>query len=343
MKKGLIVLLGLIFVVSMVSMGYAQQPGPTKVYNWRMQHTHPLSSPFYSNVTTRLVKEIEARTGGRVKITLFPGGQLVPPGETLDACSKGVFEMMGSVGLYWGGIVPEAFIEFGLPMVGKSRFETMTLFWERGLLQLSREAYGERNLFYLNVAPADGQVIHSKVPFSNLAGLRKLKVRAFGQYGKFMEKLGVKTVAVPYPELYSALATGVVDAAISGNGEYEEMRFNEVAPNMTFPPVVETITGHWMVNKKVWDELPADLKNIIDLCGYESASYSARYYHDLTDNVPKRLPKIKARAQYLPEKDVAEMQNVALKLWDEVGALNPRSAKMIGIIRDYMKFKGYLQ
>lgn len=334
-------------VVSVVAMamvvGFAGSSFGQKTYNWRLQSTYPVTSPFYKDVTTRLVKCIEENTGGRVKITMFPAGQLVPPGDVLDALGRGVFEMTAATAFYWGGILPEANIEFGLPMMWRDRYELETAFWEKGLLELFREAYAERRVHYLNVVPYGPLTINSRVPIKDLAQLRKMKVRVYGTYAKHMEKLGVKTVAIPYGEVYSALASGVIDAAITGMAEYEDMRFNEVAPYMHFPPVGGIIALHWLISKKAWDALPDDLKRPIDLCGYWGASFAARFTKDLDDTVQMRLPKIGAKAVHLPEKDVAEMQKVADQIWDEVAAANPRSAKMIGIIREYLKSKGRLQ
>ncbi len=343
MKKNLFLLvLTSILVVSWVSVCFAQQKS-APVYNWRLQSTYPVTSPFYKDVTTALVKKIEESSGGRFKITMYPAGQLVPPGDVLDALGRGVFEMTAATGFYWGGILPEANIEFGLPMMWKDRFEMMTAFWERGLLDLFREAYAERRVHYLNVVPYGPLTINSRVAIRSVAELRKLKVRVYGQYAKHMEKLGVKTVAIPYGEVYSALASGVIDASITGKAEYEDMRFHEVAPYMHFPPVGGIIGLHWMINKKVWDSLPSDMKHLLDLCGYWGASFAARLTKDLDDNIELRLPKLGAKAIHFSDKDVAEMQAAAEKLWDEVAAMNPRCGKMIQIIRDYLKFKGQLQ
>ena len=339
-RKIVVSVLALSMVMSVAGSSFAQKPS---THTWRLQSTYPVTSPFYKDVTTRLVKCIDESTGGRVKITMFPAGQLVPPGDVLDALGRGVFEMTAATGFYWGGILPEANIEFGLPMMWRDRYEMETAFWEKGLLELLREAYAERRVHYLNVVPYGPLTINSRVPIKDLAQLRKMKVRVYGPYAKHMEKLGVKTVAIPYGEVSSALASGVIDAAITGKAEYEDMRFNEVAKYMHFPPVGGIIALHWLINKKTWDALPDDLKRPIDLCGYWGASFAARFTKDLDDAIEMRLPKIGATAVHLPEKDIAEMQEAANKIWDEVAAANPRSAKMISIIREYLKTKGHLK
>jgi TRAP-type C4-dicarboxylate transport system substrate-binding protein len=338
LRRIVVLVVALSMVMSIGGSSFAQS-----TYNWRLQSTYPVTSPFYKDVTTKLVQCIQENTGGRVKITMFPAGQLVPPGDVLDALGRGVFEMTAATGFYWGGILPEANIEFGLPMMWRDRYEMETAFWEKGLLNLFREAYAERRVHYLNVVPYGPLTINSRVPIKDLAQLRKMKVRVYGTYAKHMEKLGVKTVAIPYGEVYSALSSGVIDAAITGMAEYEDMRFNEVAPYMHFPPVGGIIGLHWLINKKTWDGLPDEVKRPIDQCGYSGASFAARFTKDLDDTVKSRLPKIGAHAVQLPDKDVAEMQEAANQIWDEVAKANPRSAKMVGIIREYLKTKGHLK
>ena len=54
----------------------------------------------------RLAKVVEEMSGGRFRIEVFPGGQIMPPFECFDAASKGTIEAFMAAASYWAAKEP---------------------------------------------------------------------------------------------------------------------------------------------------------------------------------------------------------------------------------------------
>src|SRR5581483_4935929 len=78
------------------------------------------------------------------------------------------------------------------------------------------------------------------------ADLGGLKIRVIGSpvYMDTFNQLGAKSTPMPYGELYTALATGTVDAAENDTTGYRNMKFYEQAPHLS-------LTGHFFMFKVI--------------------------------------------------------------------------------------------
>ena len=77
-----------------------------KTYRWKMVTTWPPGLPVLQTGAERFAKRLEEVTGGRIKIQVFAGGELVPPLGVFDAVSDGTVEVGSGASYYWAGQVP---------------------------------------------------------------------------------------------------------------------------------------------------------------------------------------------------------------------------------------------
>lgn len=85
-----------------------------------------------------------------------------------------------------------------------------------------------------------------KVDVKTPADIAGQKIRVIGSpvYIDTFNALGAKATPMPYGEVYTALATGTVDAAENDSSGYRNMRFYEQAPHLS-------LTGHFFLFKVV--------------------------------------------------------------------------------------------
>ncbi|VWX61785.1 conserved exported hypothetical protein [Burkholderiales bacterium 8X] len=106
--------------------------------------------------------------------------------------------------------------------------------------------------------PAD---ILSKKPIRKLEDLQGLKVGAQGMSPDVARALGVALVNLPYPELYTALQQGVIDAVFWVDAGFIPFKLQEVAKHHTTLGV--TGGGAWTCyNPDAVAKLPPDLKQL---------------------------------------------------------------------------------
>jgi len=278
-------------------------------------------------------------SGGRIKITLFAGGELIPTGEIMRAVGAGTIEMgHGSANYYPELDIGE--LETGLPMAWSNSDEA-SLFYDNPVWQdAANEAYDELNCHYLFTTYEAPYLILTTEPVWSLDDLKPLKLRATAAFGKMFDKVGVGSVYMPIEEVYLAMSTGIIDGVLYGAAyEYSMLGFNEVATYILGSSIINPVTGTSFINLDTWNELPDDLKAIV-----ETAAYAQRYRYwswvvneDLT---------VKARdyvVTTLSLEDLATLTGAALDVWDEQGAKSPRCAQAVELLKELNQKLGRLQ
>ena len=72
-------------------------------YNWKMVTTWPKNFPGLGTGAQYLADSINKLSGGRIKVTVYGAGELVPAFEIFDAVSNGVAELGHGSAYYWKG------------------------------------------------------------------------------------------------------------------------------------------------------------------------------------------------------------------------------------------------
>ena len=115
------------------------------VFKWKMVTTWPPNFPGLGTGAMRMAKNIEAASGGRIKIKVFAGGELVPAFEVFDYVSSGGAEMGHGAAYYWRGKSEATQIFTTLPF-GLNAMELNGWHYYGGGMELYRELYEDFNL-----------------------------------------------------------------------------------------------------------------------------------------------------------------------------------------------------
>jgi TRAP-type mannitol/chloroaromatic compound transport system substrate-binding protein len=229
---------------------------------WRMSTTWTPTLDILQGAAERLGKIVDEMSGGRFRIEVLPGGQIMPPFECFDATSKGTIEAYMGSPQYWTGKEPAiewfATIPFGMNTEG------MTAWFHQGEgLRLMEEAYTPFNIVPRPItvgAPQMAGWFRKKI--NTTSDFRGLKMRIVNLGGKVYAKAGVSTVLTPGSEIYGALERGVIDAA-EWVGPHLDMRIglHQTARYYYYPGWHEPgTTQDFGFNKKAYEALPADLR-----------------------------------------------------------------------------------
>jgi TRAP-type mannitol/chloroaromatic compound transport system substrate-binding protein len=247
-----------------------------KKYNWKMVTTWPPGLPIFQTGAERFAKRVEELTQGRMKITVYAGGELIPPLGTFDAVSQGTVECGYGAAYYWGGKEPACqwftTVPFGLNAQGINSW-----FYSGGGLQLWEETYAPFNLVPRPIANTGVQMggwFNKKI--ETIKDFEGLKMRIPGLGGKVLAKAGGTVVLLAAGEIFTSLERGVIDAT-EWVGPLHDLRmgFYKAAKYYYYPGWHEPGTCLEVIfNKKKYDELPADLKLILDTAAAETNIWS---------------------------------------------------------------------
>ncbi|MFO7937134.1 MAG: TRAP transporter substrate-binding protein [Kiritimatiellia bacterium] len=205
--------------------------------------------------------EIQKRTGGRVKITVYPGGSLTKAPQCYQGVVDGVSDIGQSAFAYTRGRFP--LIEgIDLPL-GYPDGMAATLSGNAAIQKFRPEEIQDTEIMYVH-AHGPG-IIAGKKPVRRLADMKGLNVRATGFSAKVVESLGGSPVGMPQGQAYEALQKGVVDATVCPVETLKGWNQAEVVEYVTDSQCIGYTTAFFVaMNKKTWNSLPADIRKTIE-------------------------------------------------------------------------------
>ncbi len=310
-----------------------------KTYRWKMVTTWPPNLPVLQTGAVRFAKRVEEASGGRIKIKVFAGGELVPPLGVFDAVSDGTVEVGSGAAYYWAGKVPAAqwfsSVPFGFNAQGINAW-----FYSGGGLKLWEEVYAPFNVV---PRPQGNTGVQMggwfRKDMNSIADYKGLKMRIPGLGGKVVAKAGGTVVLLPGGEIFTSLERGVLDAT-EWVGPMHDLRmgFYKAAKNYYYPGWHEPGTCLEVIfNKQAYDSLPKDLQLVIDavaaetnqwsLCEFEAGNGAA--LETLINDHNVNLVRF-------PEKMLAELRKLAEEVLEEEADKDPMSRK---VHEAYKKFK----
>jgi TRAP-type mannitol/chloroaromatic compound transport system substrate-binding protein len=234
---------------------------------WRMSTAWPPQLDIMQGSAIRLGKVVDEMSGGRFRIEVFPGGQIMAPFECFDATSKGTIEGFMSAAAYWASKEPAAewfmSVPFGMDPQGMAAW-----YYQGDGLKLWEETYAPFGVVPRlgpGFSPQMGGWFRKKI--NTLADYKGLKMRIAGLGGQVLTKAGGTAILTPAAEIYSALERGVIDAG-EWVGPHEDLRLGlqNTARYYYYPGWHEPGTvSEFGFNRKAYDALPIDLRRILDL------------------------------------------------------------------------------
>lgn len=225
----------------------------------------PASHPS-AQMIERIAADVKAKSGGRIAIQGFPGGQLGSSRDTIEAVANGTQQVVTEGAGNFGAWVPsigviespyvwrdaDHLVKAMAGPVGKDL--NAELISKRGMRILGTTYYGTRHLTTSSKSV--------KTP-ADLVGF-KLRVPENEVFRAMAEAWGAKPTPMNFGELYLALKQGVVDGQENPLPTIKSGKFDEVQKYLV-------LTGHIItprlivVNESFWKGLkPADQKIIQD-------------------------------------------------------------------------------
>ncbi|MGH6915589.1 MAG: TRAP transporter substrate-binding protein, partial [Geminicoccales bacterium] len=242
-------------------------------HQWNMVMPWPRNTPGVGTGAQRFVDDVNIMSEGRLDITLFAAGELVPPFESLDAVQQGAADMAHGTPYYWVG-KSKALNYFTTIPFGLSATELAAWLEFGDGKKLWEEVYAPFGVkpFYAGSSgvQAGGWF---RDPIETVEDLSGLKFRIAGLGGEVMRRLGVNVVLLPPGEIMPALTSGAIDAA-EWIGPWNDRAFGlyRVAKYYYVPAFHEPGPGlEIIVNRAKYEALPKDLQKIIEVAAAATA------------------------------------------------------------------------
>ena len=234
---------------------------------WKMVTAWPKNLPGPGVAAQTLADRITTLSGGRIEVTLYAAGELVPGRGVFDAVSEGTAELYHAVPAYWGS-KSKGILLFGSQPFGLRADEQFGWMYHGGGQALYDEMYGRfgiKPFLCGNSGPQWGGWFRNDI--NSAEDLKGLKFRTTGLASEMAAKLGMAAEAMSGPAMFQALQTGALDAGeFIGPWTDSALGYYQVAKNYYWPGVGEPSSAEECgVNSEAFESLPDDLKQIVSL------------------------------------------------------------------------------
>jgi TRAP-type mannitol/chloroaromatic compound transport system substrate-binding protein len=314
--------------------------GTAELFEWNMVTSWPPRLPGLGLGAEHIGQRIEKASGGRLKVKVYAGGELVPALEVFDAVSRGTAQMGHDASYYHRGKVPAAQYFTSIPF-GMNGNEMNAWLYYGGGLQLWREYYAQ---FGLVPFPAGLTGVQMGGWFNkeinSVEDLAGLKMRIPGLGGEVMQRAGVTQITLPASEIFTSLQTGAIDAA-EWVGPYNDVSLglHKAARYYYYPgwqepgPMIELI-----VNQNAWDTLPDDLQTIIEItCQSVTLDMQSEYNYGNAMALQQLEKDPDVEIRQFPDDVMRLLQKISMEAVEELSAGDEWSARMQKSFFDFMQ------
>lgn len=262
-------------------------------------------------------EQVEARSGGRIAVKLFPSSQLGPDEDVLEQARAGA----GVAVLVDGGRLAPFVKEFGIlgaPYVVSNYEEMRKLVTSplvEGWNQKLRNASGHQVLSF-NWYQGERHLLTMK-PVSKPVDLSGVRMRTPGApvWLETVRGLGATPTPMPWAEVYSALQMKAIDAAEAQHPATYGSRLFEVVKHVTKTHHIYLITG--LVGSRAWfDKLPTDLQTIVREESLKAGDTGSKATIDSLLNFEKLM---REKGVQITEVDVAPFVASTAGVYDKLG------------------------
>lgn len=239
-----------IFIIIMISIIGCQRQQKTLKLAHGLDTGHSVHKAMVLMAT-----EVEERSEGRLKIDIYPSGQLGAERECLELLQIGSLDMTKVSAAVMEGFVEEYKV-FGVPYLFRDKQHYYTILdGETGKQILEKgEEYWLRGLCYYDAGSRSFYTIDRPVNHpDDLLGM-KIRVMKSITAVKMVQTLGGSPTPISWGELYTALQSGVVDGAENNppsfylSHHYEVCKYYSLDEHTNVPDVL-------LISSKTWNKL----------------------------------------------------------------------------------------
>jgi TRAP-type C4-dicarboxylate transport system substrate-binding protein len=228
---------------------------------------------------------VQSRLNGKVKVTYLGGPEVMPPNQQVQALKNGVVDVVLGAAAYYRTEVPlSAAVQFSRKLPSDLRksgyYDVMRKIHmdQGGVVYLANTAGGNRFRMYTS----------KKINKPDFTGM---KLRVSPVYSPLVRALGGAPVSMAPGDVYTAMERGVVDGYGWTYTGIDVFGWNEVTKFVIDHPFY-SLDGAILINKAVWDKMPADVQAALNQIGADLELEIQKYIGDKLAKEDAKLRKL---------------------------------------------------
>ena len=252
---------------------------------------------------------VTAKSGGKIKVNLFPGGVLGGDAPNVSALQGGTLEMVSmNSGILASQVKEFAIYDFPFQFsnareadfvvdgpFGKMMHDKLQ---EKGMVGLSYFELGFRNM------------TNSKRPISKVEDFAGLKIRVIPNPINldWVKALDANPTPMAFPEVYGALESRALDGQENPLNVILANKFAEVQKHLALTNHVYNPQSV-IISKKFWDTLSVAEKKIVLDAAAEATKFQRQTSRDAAGSTLDQLKKAGMQVTELPPAEIAKLRD----------------------------------
>jgi TRAP-type C4-dicarboxylate transport system substrate-binding protein len=280
-------------------------PAAAQTVTMRVSHQVP-PAHHLSKMLEGFAADVAKNSNGTVQVQLFGSDQAHKASENHPAVARGAIEAALSVNQQWGNTIPEMnvmVIPYLFPELEKiKKFPGSEA---AKLLDKKLEEKGVHNIAWFYITREAIYTSNDK-PILKPEDFKGIKIRGFNKIADAaLMSLGAAPSALPGPEVYNALQTGVLDAGITDVSAAYSRRYYEVQKFGTVTPAF-TVYFHMYVNPRWWNGLKPEQRQAIEAAAKKAEQDAIPITEATAQNAIKQLKEKGMQLHLQSPEEVAE-------------------------------------
>jgi len=285
---------------------------------------------FRDRLCRRFAADIEKRSNGALKAAVYPGSSLMKTNAQFSAMRKGALDISLYPLSYAGGEVPETNI--GLMPALVPSYEVGAQWKTSEVGKLLAKTLDEKGIVVLSWIWQAGGVASRAAPLVQPEDAKGMKVRGGSrEMDMVLKQAGASVISLPSNEIYAAMQTGAMDAALTSSTSLISFRLEEVSKHLT----TGRSKSYWfmfeplMMSKQVFEKLPKPQQDAIMAAGAEMEKFAVDSAKADDNGVAAVYQKAGAKVYDLDDAALAKWQALARPIWKDYADKNENCAKLL--------------
>jgi len=266
---------------------------------------------------------VKAKSGGKIKVNLFPGGVLGGDAPNISALQGGTLEMVVmNSGILASQVKEFAVFDFPFMFATPQEADAVVDGPFGKMLLAKLDAKGIHGLAYWELGFRN--ITNGKRPINKVEDIAGLKLRVIPNAINidWVTALGGNPTPMAFPEVYAAMEQKAIDghenpfSVIAANKFYEVQKHLAVTNHQYNPQTV-------IVSKKLWDSMSNDEKKIFGEAADEASAYQRKISRE---QAVAALDSLKKNGMQVTEFNAAEMT----KFRDKMKPVIDKHAAIVG-------------
>jgi len=311
------------------------QPARAATRTLKISHQFPGGTidqgDFRDRLVRRFAAEVQKRTNGELDFEIYPGSSLMKTVAQFSSMRRGALDMTLYPLAYAGGEVPE--VNVGLMPCLVTTYEQGLAWKNQPIGQQLVNVLDKRGVRIVTWVWQAGGTACRSTPVVQPDDVKGLKVRGGSREMDLMLKAAGGIISsVPSNEIYAAMQTGSLDAAVTSSTSLISFRLEEISKAVTsgrtgsFWFMLEPL----LISKQIYDSLPAPHQKAIDEVGAEMEPFGLQAARADDDDLARVFTKAGVTVRDMDPAAIAKWKALAEgTAWTDFAARSPACASLL--------------